>query len=174
MSHIRHYRVLPWATGPLTLLESIAKVPDRQVAKTGKSSIFWLSFFLSFFSPPRYSTITAEAITNAKEQHKSLGIVLTTYCSQERTWTSRWFSGNPTLMLAAICHFVSIIAITSTEVQLSTRSWQRFVINTWRTWKSKGHLAGCTFWLATGRTRTTNYITSLSTWGTVTLKKQQQ
>ena len=28
-SHIRHYRVLPWATGPLTLLESIAKVPDR-------------------------------------------------------------------------------------------------------------------------------------------------
>ena len=30
----------PWATGPLTLLESIAKVPDRQVAKTGKLSIF--------------------------------------------------------------------------------------------------------------------------------------
>ena len=39
LSHIRHYRVLPWATGPLTLLESIAKVPDGQVAKTGKSSI---------------------------------------------------------------------------------------------------------------------------------------
>ena len=28
MSPIRHYRVLPWATGPLTLLESIAKVSD--------------------------------------------------------------------------------------------------------------------------------------------------
>ena len=24
----------PWATGPLTLLESIAKVPDREVTKT--------------------------------------------------------------------------------------------------------------------------------------------
>ena len=41
MSHIRHYRVLPWATGLLTLLESIPKVPDRQVAKTGKLSIFF-------------------------------------------------------------------------------------------------------------------------------------
>ena len=30
-SHIRHYRVVPWETGPLTLLESIAKV------QTGKS-----------------------------------------------------------------------------------------------------------------------------------------
>ena len=26
MSHISHYRVVPWETGPLTLLESIAKV----------------------------------------------------------------------------------------------------------------------------------------------------
>ena len=33
----------PWAMGPLNLLESITKVPDRQVAKTGKSSIFFLS-----------------------------------------------------------------------------------------------------------------------------------
>ena len=32
--------VFPWETGPLTLLESITKVPDRQVTKTGKSSIF--------------------------------------------------------------------------------------------------------------------------------------
>ena len=32
MSHIRHYRVLPWATGTLTSLESVAKVPDRKVA----------------------------------------------------------------------------------------------------------------------------------------------
>jgi len=44
MSHIRHYQVLPWVTGPLpslAWLESITKVPDWQVAKTGKSSIFW-------------------------------------------------------------------------------------------------------------------------------------
>ena len=40
MGHIRHYRVLPWVTRLLTLLESIAKVPDWQVAKMGKSSIF--------------------------------------------------------------------------------------------------------------------------------------
>jgi len=40
MSYVRHYRVLPWETGPLTSQESIAKVPDWQVAKTGKSSIF--------------------------------------------------------------------------------------------------------------------------------------
>ena len=39
MSHIRHYRALPWATGLLTLLESIAKAPHQQVTKTGKSSI---------------------------------------------------------------------------------------------------------------------------------------
>jgi len=38
MSHIRHYQVL--TSGPLTSLESIAEVPDQQVAKTGKSSIF--------------------------------------------------------------------------------------------------------------------------------------
>ena len=43
-SHIGHYRVLLWVTGPLTSLESIAKAPDRQlqVAKMGKSAIFWL------------------------------------------------------------------------------------------------------------------------------------
>ena len=46
-------------SGPLTSLESITKVPNRQVAKTGKSSIFWLTFFLSF----QASTITNEAIT---------------------------------------------------------------------------------------------------------------
>ena len=43
MSHIRHYRVLPWATGPSTSLESIAKVSDQQVAKIGKLSIFRVS-----------------------------------------------------------------------------------------------------------------------------------
>jgi len=40
MSHIRHYQVLPWTTGPLTSPESIAEVPDWQVGKTGKLSIF--------------------------------------------------------------------------------------------------------------------------------------
>ena len=39
MSHIRHYQVFPWATGPLTSPESNAEVPDWQVAITGKSSI---------------------------------------------------------------------------------------------------------------------------------------
>ena len=38
MGHIRHYRVLPWPTRPLTSLESIAKVSDQQVAKTSISS----------------------------------------------------------------------------------------------------------------------------------------
>ena len=42
MSHVRHYWVLLWATGPLTSLESIAEAPDRQAAKMGKLSIFWL------------------------------------------------------------------------------------------------------------------------------------
>ena len=60
MSHVRHYRVLPWATEQLTLLESIAKVPDRQVAKLGKSSIS-SDILLSFVHHD--STITAEAIT---------------------------------------------------------------------------------------------------------------
>ena len=44
--------------GTITLLESITKVPDRQVAKTGKSSIF---FFLSS-SLSHTSMITIEAI----------------------------------------------------------------------------------------------------------------
>ena len=71
MSHIRHYRVLPWATGPLTLLESITEVPDWQIVKTSKSSILLTSFFLR-----HDSMITAEAITNTNKQHKSLGIAL--------------------------------------------------------------------------------------------------
>ena len=54
--------MLPWAAGPLTLLEGIAKVPDRQVTKTGKSSIFLLSFLC------HDSTITTEAITTIKTQ----------------------------------------------------------------------------------------------------------
>ena len=59
---IRHYRVLPWAAGPLTSLESIAKVPDRQVAKTGKSSTDFLLSSVSV-TVSQASTITAEAIT---------------------------------------------------------------------------------------------------------------
>ena len=39
MSPIKHCRMLPQAMGPLTSLESIAEVPEWQVAKTGKSSI---------------------------------------------------------------------------------------------------------------------------------------
>ena len=46
ISHIRHYRVLPWATAPLPLLESIAKVPDGQVTEKGKI-VCLLSFFVS-------------------------------------------------------------------------------------------------------------------------------
>ena len=69
--------MLPWSTGPLTLLENVAKVPDHQVAKMGKLCIFDLtsSFFFSI-SVSQASTIMAEAITNAKKQ---LGIVRTTY-----------------------------------------------------------------------------------------------
>ena len=67
MSYIRHYRVLPWVTEPLTLLESIAKVADQQVAKTGKSSIFWL---LSFLHHDRM--ITAEAIVTIQTQKNSI------------------------------------------------------------------------------------------------------
>ena len=66
-----HYRVLPWAMGPIDVLESIAEVPERQVAKTGKSSIFWFTFFfLSSVSVTisQASTIMAEAITTKKSQ----------------------------------------------------------------------------------------------------------
>ena len=70
MSHIRHYRVLPWATGPLTSLESIGKVPDRQIAKTGKSSIFWLSSSVQTVS--QASTITDEAITTIQTRKNDI------------------------------------------------------------------------------------------------------
>ena len=54
MSHIRHYRVVSWATEPLTLLESIAKV---QTGKSLKRANRLSSDF--FFSD---NMITAEAI----------------------------------------------------------------------------------------------------------------
>ena len=95
MSHIRHYRVLPWATGPLTLLESIAKVPDQQVAKMGKSSIFWLLSFLR-----HDSTIMAEAITMIQTQTSNINHWV--LHSLLITWTIlQWFSSTPVLMLSA-------------------------------------------------------------------------
>ena len=110
MSDIRHYRVLPWATGPLTLLESIAKVSNRQSRQNVQ--IYLLT------SLHHDSTITAKTITTVQTRKNSTNhwvlhsplIVL-----NERTPTSRRFSGNPTLMLAALRHFVLIVAITSTE-----------------------------------------------------------
>ena len=54
------YQALPWATGTLTLLESIAEVPDRQVAKTGRV-VYLLTSSSSILQHD--STITAEAIT---------------------------------------------------------------------------------------------------------------
>ena len=60
--------------GPLTLLESIAEVPDQQVTKMGKSSIFWLLYFFLLPAFHQGSTIIVEAITiQTQKQHKSLG-----------------------------------------------------------------------------------------------------
>ena len=64
MSHIRHYRVVPWATEPLTLLESIAKV---QTGKSLKPANHLSSDF--FFSD---NTITAEAILTIQMQKNSI------------------------------------------------------------------------------------------------------
>ena len=123
MSHIRHYRVLPWATGPLTFLESIAEVPDRRVTKTGKSSIFWLSsFFLSSVSVTvsQASTITAKAITTIqmrkKKQHKSQGIALTTYCYCRTQTILQWFPSTPMLVLSTVRHFARIKLFIETTV----------------------------------------------------------
>ena len=62
--------MLPLATGPLTLLESIAKVPDRQVAKQANrlSSDFLLLLLLSSVTVRQASTITAEAITTIQSR----------------------------------------------------------------------------------------------------------
>ena len=83
MSHIRHYRVLPWVTGPLTLLESIAEVPARQVAKTIAKPLSLLKranrlssdfFLLSSVreTVSQASTITAEAITTIQTPKNSI------------------------------------------------------------------------------------------------------
>ena len=58
------------SNGTLNLLESIAEVPDQQVAKTGKSSIFWLSsFFLLSVTVSHTSTIMTEAITTVQTRN---------------------------------------------------------------------------------------------------------
>ena len=67
MSHIRHYRVVPWETGPLTLLESIAKV---QTGKLLKRANCLSSDFLSFTHHD--STITAEAILIIQTRKNSI------------------------------------------------------------------------------------------------------
>ena len=99
------YQALPCASmgnGPLTLLESIAKVPDRQVAKTGKLSIFWLSSFF-FFASARL------ALRFKREKwHKSLGTALTTYRELSTRTILQWFSSTPMLILSAVRHFVRI------------------------------------------------------------------
>ena len=68
ISHIRHYRAVPWETGPLTLLESIAKV---QTGKLLKRANRLSSDFLSSF-PHHDSTITAEAILTIQTQKNSI------------------------------------------------------------------------------------------------------
>ena len=74
MSHIRHYQVLPWAMGLLTLVESIAEV----LASCAKLANRLSSDFF-FLCVSQANMIMAKAITNMKKQHKSLGIALTTY-----------------------------------------------------------------------------------------------
>ena len=64
MSHIMHYRVVPWETGSLTLLESIAKV---QTGKSLKRANRLSSDF--FFSD---NTITAEAILTIQTRKNSI------------------------------------------------------------------------------------------------------
>ena len=105
MSHIRHYRVLPWATGPLTSLESIAKVPDRQVAKTGKSSIFWLLSSVQTVS--QASTITAEAITTIQTRKNGINHwVLTTYRDLSTRTIFQW-----SIPQALGCQYLVLYAI---------------------------------------------------------------
>ena len=87
------YQSLSIASRPLTLLWSNAEVAKWQVAKTGKSSIFWLhSFFLSSFRLRQASTIVTEAITTIQTQKNKLLDI----CTHHLFRTSQWLSGNPT------------------------------------------------------------------------------
>ena len=76
MSHIRHYQVFPGPTGLLTSPESIVEAPDRQVDKTGKSSILFFVFFLTSFH--HISMTTGEAFTI--QAACIIGVALKTYC----------------------------------------------------------------------------------------------
>ena len=51
---------------------------------------------------------------NRKRQHVLLGTALTTYHS-ERAQTGQWFWGIPTLMPAAICHFLIMVNGSTTR-----------------------------------------------------------
>ena len=124
MSTIRHYQVLPWAMRPLDVLESIAEVPDRRVAKTGKSSIFWLlsSFFCQNCQPGNHDngwSYYNDSIAK-KKYHKSPGTALTTYRSQS-TRTGRRFPELPCACnLAFIRHFSEEDSYVIGRMHLST------------------------------------------------------
>ena len=60
MTYIRHYRVVPFQTRPLTLLESITKVQTGKSLKRANRLSSDFSFLLSFAHHD--STITAKAI----------------------------------------------------------------------------------------------------------------
>ena len=125
MSHIRHYRALPWATGPLTLLESTAKVPDRQVAKTATSSSSSSSSSSTTSPPPppppppshRDSTTTAEAVTTIQTQNNNINHSVL----HPPLIRSYRYRSTPTLMLVLIRHFARIrLFIASTPPGSST------------------------------------------------------
>ena len=121
MSHIRHYRVLPWPTRPLTSLESIAKASDQQVAKTGQ-----IVYFLSSFHHD--STTTAEGITTNQTRKNSINhwvlyslliviVELELFCSDSQALRC--------YCLVLYRHFVRItlfIETTPPEAQLNTCS----------------------------------------------------
>ena len=60
---------------------TFAKVPDQQVTKTGKSSIFWLS---SFSSLSHASTITVEATSTIQTRKMAQ---ITGYCTHYLSWS---------------------------------------------------------------------------------------
>ena len=127
MSHIRHYWVLAWVTGPLTLPESIADVPVQRVAKTGKSSNFWLlsSSFFHSVTVSQASTMTAEAITTIQMPKSSINHRVVHSLLIVIVELELFFSNSQALqcwMLSARHHFARIIETTPLEAQLSTCS----------------------------------------------------
>ena len=90
-----HYCLLQWPkhahqSVPMKVLLSVS---DSHILQTLCNLFQHPQLFLPLGSQvfQHDSTITTEAITNAKEQHKSLGIVLTIYHSQRKNSTSRRF-----------------------------------------------------------------------------------